>query len=311
MNGDKDAQDAVREGIGFLRKSIEVNPEAHFGREIWQAVIAEFLLAASKEPELLLKYDMVGNPLTVGVQRVPRAGSFGVRSDAAREQAVRRVAAFLKNQGDIQDRTELRGNIFHIGFSESVLPGWKPVPFDEPCLGIIGMWRLGGGANPHFALALGETMMHVNQRRLAWAAYQRAILEAKRFSAHEAIRARLIDHCKARQVALDFSDAESKELAGRFESELQIGQSYQRDYQKFEEEQIAAGKDLDDPHAYDAFHAVHANIATPVGDADFLAVEEVTLRTKSSLIFAGGALVFVAALLWLRRQRRGRQPKPA
>ena len=46
----------------------------------------------------------------------------------------------------------------------------KPVPFDEPALGIIGMWRQGGGANPHFALALGETMLRVGQRYIAWCA---------------------------------------------------------------------------------------------------------------------------------------------
>ena len=34
-----------------------------------------------------------------------------------------------------------------------------PVAFDEPTLGIIGMWRLCGGAHPYFALALGETML--------------------------------------------------------------------------------------------------------------------------------------------------------
>ena len=29
------------------------------------------------------------------------------------------------------------------------------MPFDEPVLGVIGMWTLGGGPNPHSALALG------------------------------------------------------------------------------------------------------------------------------------------------------------
>jgi hypothetical protein len=37
----------------------------------------------------------------------------------------------------------------------------RPLAFDEPTLGIIGMCRLGGGANPHFALALAETMLRV------------------------------------------------------------------------------------------------------------------------------------------------------
>ena len=41
-------------------------------------------------------------------------------------------------------------------------------PFDEPTLGLVGMWTLGGGANPHFAMALGHLMESVQQRRIAW-----------------------------------------------------------------------------------------------------------------------------------------------
>src|SRR5262249_31160164 len=34
--GDEGARDQLWEGIIFLRKAIAVNPQAHFGREIWQ-----------------------------------------------------------------------------------------------------------------------------------------------------------------------------------------------------------------------------------------------------------------------------------
>jgi hypothetical protein len=60
------------------------------------------------------------------------------------------------------------------GWENVAVPSHRsPVPFDEPVLGIIGMWRQGGGANPHFALALGETMLRVGQRYIAWVAYER------------------------------------------------------------------------------------------------------------------------------------------
>src|SRR5262249_60813156 len=164
---------------------------------------------------------------------------------------------------DQELRESLRSRILRVGAEGDNPFNRNPVRFDEPCLGIIGMWRLGGGANPHFALALGETMMRVGQRHLAWSAYQRAIREAKRFSSDEAIRAKFIEHCKARQTAFGFSEADTKDMEAKFESELQIGQGYQQAYQKFEEDQIGAGKDLDDPHFYDAFHAQHGNFATP------------------------------------------------
>ena len=53
--------------MSFLRKSIEVNPEAHFGREVWQAVAVEYLLSVCQNPTLLLRFDMVGNDLNKAV----------------------------------------------------------------------------------------------------------------------------------------------------------------------------------------------------------------------------------------------------
>jgi hypothetical protein len=308
MKGDQEAQERVREGLRYLHKSIEVNPEAHFGREIWQAIIGEFMLAASKNPDVLLEFDMIGNSLKDGWERTDGPHSIGAKSRSSNNHLVRAVAAYLKNPTDVEQAKDMRSNIASVGPAgerhERMLPSWKRVPFDEPCLGIIGMWRLGGGASPHFALALGETMTRVGQRHLAWSAYQRAIREAKRFSSDEAIRTKFINHCKDRQLNLGLGGDETKELTERFDSELRIGQGYQNAYQKFEEEQIAAGKDLDDPHFYDAFHAQHGNIATPIGDADFLAVEETKpAGIAATVIFVVGTVVFVAALLLLLWRR--------
>ena len=309
IQGDAQAQTHMKEGLRYLHQSMEVNPEAHFGREIWQAVIGEFLLAASKNPKLLLEYDMIGNSLEEPVNlRHPRGYPSAMRPgrQSYRDNLVRRVDAFLKNPRDAEESSALRNGIRHVGNNdrEGLVPSWKLGPFDEPCLGIIGMWRLGGGANKHFALALGETMMRVKQRHLAWSAYQRAIREAKRFASDEVIRTKFIEHCKKRQEEAGLSEEEVKELAARFESELQVGTEYQRAYQKFEEEQIAAGKDLDDPHFYDTFHAQHGNIATPVGDADFLPVEESGPIVGALLVFIFGATVFLFALVLLVWQRR-------
>ena len=114
-----------------------------------------------------------------------------------------------------------------------------------------------------------------------------------------------IAHCKKRQDSLyEFPDLADFERT--FESELKIGQDFQLAYQKYEEEQIAAGRALDDPTFYDAFNTRYGNIATPVGDADFLAVQEPTQETMAWLVFAIGAFVFLVALnqlFWVRRKR--------
>ena len=53
MAGDRAAKERFREGIALVRKSIVVNPGAHFGREQGQAAIAEFLFASTENPNLL------------------------------------------------------------------------------------------------------------------------------------------------------------------------------------------------------------------------------------------------------------------
>jgi hypothetical protein len=309
IKGDKNAQERVREGLRFIHQSIAVNPEAHFGREIWQAALAEFMFRAAEDRTVLLKYDFLGNDLEQKYSvKTPQA----VR-DMDKRSVARRVEAYLKKPGDPSVAADLRGHIALIGaernWAKDVSTSHKePVAFDQPCLGIIGLWRLGGGANPHFALALAETMTRIHQRQLAWAAYQRAIREADRFCPEEHIRTKLVERCKGMQEALQtfMWNEELTGLGERFDSELRIGQEYQRAYQKYEEEQIAAGRDLDDPNFYDDFHGLNGNIATPVGDADFLAVQEVTTEAISWLVFVVGTVVFLVALIlliWIRPRK--------
>src|SRR5262249_10582580 len=55
------AKDRTKESIDWIHKAIEAKPDSHFGREIWQVVLEEFVLAALDKPELLLTYDMIGD----------------------------------------------------------------------------------------------------------------------------------------------------------------------------------------------------------------------------------------------------------
>jgi hypothetical protein len=199
--------------------------------------------------------------------------------------ANRSVAAYLQgNQAEVHygSVASLRHDfITSVGAED----GWKeavpsahaePVPFDEPALGIIGMWRLGGGANPHFALALGEIMLRVGQRYIAWCAYERAAGLADRVWPDAEIQRQFVEHCRRRQHLIErqLPPAGVKELRPRFEAELAHGQRYQKEHQDYEAERIRAGVPLDDEHFYDDFNAAHGPIASPVGE------EETFVATK-------------------------------
>jgi hypothetical protein len=319
QKGDAKAKERLREGLGFIKQSIEVNPEAHFGREVWQAVVAEFLLAAMDDPQLLLKCDLAGDRLDRAVDPAPLRciNDGGLMVGRNRE-----VAAYLKDPQLSIHSSHLRMGITEVGAEE----GWDkavrgshttPVPFDEPVLGIIGMWRLGGGANPHFALALGEIMLRVGQRYLAWCAYERAAGLEARFWPDPEIRRGLVAHCRARQALIESQlPAEERDrLRPRFEAELAFGQRYQKEYQDYEAERLAAGTSLDDPHFYDDFHARHAPIASPVGNADRILVTSgnrlLTRNPFAWVVFGAGFFALVAAsLLRLWTPRPTHQPPP-
>jgi hypothetical protein len=314
FSGDAAAKERLREGLSFIRKSIEVNPEAHFGREVWQAVAVEYLLAASAAPGLLRHYDMIGDRLDEEID--PRAlrsydDSYGGTRSA------RDVAAHLNDDEMNPTRREwCREHITRVGVDK----GWvkalgsslhDPVPFDEPVLGIIGMWRLGGGASPHFALALGEIMLRVGQRYIAWCAYERAAGLADRVGADPDVRREFAEHCRRRQQLIErqLPDDEAAALRPRFEAELAFGQRYQKEYQQYEADRIAAGASLDDPHFYDDFEAAHPPIASPVGAEEKFVAEVHEGMPHLDLPFAVfcagvGACLAAFGVRFVERRRR-------
>jgi hypothetical protein len=157
------------------------------------------------------------------------------------------------------------------GWNEAVPSSHRqPVPFDEPTLGIVGMWRLGGGANPHFALALGEIMLRVGQRSIAWCAFERAADMAGGVWPDGDIQRRFVEHCRHRQKGVEqqLPAVDVEELRPRFKAELAYGQRYQKEYQEYEAERISAGASLDDAHFYDDFNAAHSPIASSVGEEE-------------------------------------------
>jgi hypothetical protein len=317
LSGDAAAREQLREGLSFIRKSIEVNPEAHFGREVWQAVAAEYLLAASDNPKLLLQYDIIGDRLTeeldpsagrsltdrYGFDRAGRdAADYLLMEAASSQQGSPRNEPMQHHAEHLRDYSTKVGA--GAGWKEAVPSSHgKPVPFDEPTLGIIGMWRLGGGASPHFALALGEIMLRVGQRYIAWCAYERAAGLAERVWPDVEIQRQFKEHCRRRQQVIEqqLPRNEAAELRSRFEAELAFGQRYQKEYQQYEAERIRNGTALDDPHFYADFDAAHAPIASRVGEEEKFVAEQVPfmpyLNWPIAILAAGVSACLGACLI--------------
>ncbi len=184
--------------------------------------IAEYLLAVMEDPGLLKTYDCLGNRLGLGIEEILNresnwtATGYGRPTDAAFGQGKveDEVPEFFKPGAAFDDPNRwlqlksIRRHITKVGAEE----GWDAVPvpshrepaaFDEPVLGIIGMWRQGGG-EPYFALALGETMLRVGQRSIAWSAYERAARLASRVDTGPTRgSSSFCDHCRKRQAQIE------------------------------------------------------------------------------------------------------------
>jgi hypothetical protein len=310
------AKARLAEGVGLIHEAIRINPKSHFGREIWQAVILEYLIAWLDDPELVLKYDMVGNSLAssselFGAGRARRPGWSHMGKQAAE---------FLKGEGaddaDAQ-RSRYREFIQTVGaepswpeYARGKISHREPVPFDEPTLGIIGMWRLGGGANPFFAIALAETMQRVGQNYTAWNAYERAIRLADGLGPQAAA---FKDHCRKRQQVIEgiLPGGDDVQLRPSFERHLTKGQDYQKAFQEYEARRIRDGASINDPHFYDAFHAEHGSIASPIGEEDRFPEDSRVLSRSFHLVLpmaclGAGLLSLTGVLLFCLFDRRSR-----
>lgn len=308
LRGDAEASQFVDEGLSLINRSIEVNPGAHFGRERWQLSIAEFIKATGVDSSLLTRFDCIGNRLDGDIELILNRESNWMDTGYGRPNRVdftRRSAAlssvpeFFVEGVDLEDPllwrnlSPIRNYITNVGAEE----GWQTVhvpshrtkvPFDEPILGIIGMWRQGGGANPHFSLALGEVMLRVGQRYMAWNAYERTSMLADRYSADPAVCAFLKKHCQDRQAAIeetlraqadasraspakgikvttDQQPITAKRLRSAFQQELQAGLNYQNAYQLYEEQEIAKNRSTDDKQFFREFDRDHPPMVTKVG----------------------------------------------
>ncbi|OWK45047.1 hypothetical protein [Fimbriiglobus ruber] len=316
LAGDPAAKARFHEGLDLVKKSVEVNPEAHFGREAWQVAIGQFLLAAANDPSRLKATDFLGNKLDESV--VPTEGR-PLTKYSGYSYILRKYSDALADPGALTDETvrqSIRASISAVGSQEKVDVSsgrWHvdAVPFDEPMLGIIGMWRQGGGANPHFALAIGEIMLRVGQRYIAWAAFERAHQLAGRFWPDPALQQFLRDHCRQRQATIEetLPPEEVADLRPRFEAELAHGEAYQRAYQEYEAKKLAAGIPLNDEHLFDEFHATHPPIASATGPEEWYAYQEEAFQQLPKLFgeavkwgcLAAGVTALLAA--WALRPR--------
>ena len=326
LGGDGAARERVSEGRALMKKSVDVNPTAHFGRQEWQLVAVDALLEAGTGTSRLRQCDLIGNRVDLTIEVPSGTPHPSENYDAVMGRPFSMYFPEEIRPGQPNDysnevidkdrRANIRQGISTVGGESNPRNGDKRcgrrVPFDEPAMWLIGEWRQGAGPDPHLALCLGEIMLRVGQRYLAWNSYERAARMAEQFSPKADLQVFLRDHCKSRQAAIEKSikPDEAAGLRSKFDAELDFGESYQRDYQAYADEKIAAGRNLDDPHFFDEFHAGRPPIASKVGPEEWYVATGPNYGGRgvgnaflSWGLLTGGVCVFLMALIVRLRAR--------
>jgi hypothetical protein len=327
LGGDAKARTLFEEGRNHLRTSLTIDPKARFGQEEWQFLAINALLDAGETPLLMRKWDLIGNrldkPIEIGTShRAPFQEERFVFGRPYHEGFIYGLYTnhreYTKQIDNPIDRRRIRELIYQVGGERADDDSGEPTrgrraPFHEPALWIIGEWRQRSGPSPHLALCLGEIMLRVGQRYLAWDCYKRAVRLANQYAPQEHVRAFLRDHSRKRQLAIEksLSTSEVATLRPKFESELAFGESYQRDYQAYTEQKIRAGVSLSDPNFFDEFNASRPPIASKVGPEEWYAGDAgdqaLDLRFRDFWmwgLFSGGAVLLIISLMAHWRSRR-------
>lgn len=309
MGGDEAARAALKEGLGHIETAMRLNPGAHFGRERWQALAVRHFLLVLEDPEWLLRSTITGTNMEERALRRQGARWWGVR-------------LVPDNELTDEQRARLRQGIERVNFnyewaSKVGLEDPMGARFDEPVLGVIGMWTMGGGPNAHFALALAKLMEDAGQWEIAWNGYERALElageEGAGFSREPDVAKRMVNYCLRRQEVLARAEASDgaaweAEARARHRAELAWGQAYQREYQAYEARAIAAGRGVDGAVDYEPFFKGREEIASAPGLADDVVVTHTAPRELAD--FVPSWTVGVGLCLWadeLDKRRRARR----
>ena len=202
----------LEEGMGFIANAIEVNPDAHFGREEYQLLLVKYLLMLSREGDYTL-------PL--GANRVSEGAWI------TRYPFIDFVSAKKKVFGD-----------------NDTWP--SEVERQEAVDAILGMMRFSRHDHPILLDVLGELLEADNRRRLAFRCYMSAagkVTDGAAKQGYETLARRVISQ------QYDRGNTEKPvpraEVMTRFQNERIDADEWFAELTRNEAKWIAAGEDVD------------------------------------------------------------------
>lgn len=227
-------------GIEHIRKALQINPSAHFGREEYQLQVAEYYRDAKADPTLLTRMNFLEHHLRKTGKYVPQM-----------ESATTRPASEAAVKGPFDLHWSLAPHdLSQVGLKENVTDG------------LVGIIRFGTGTSAELFLALGDVLHLRGHKALAYRAYKRARdLNHPRKDYLSAVMASIEDNAGHTSTRDSISDAGIK--AERADADAWVAA-----FQTYEDDLLRAGKDVNDETNYAAFYAAHGKAQQELGPED-------------------------------------------
>lgn len=208
-------------GIQQINKALTINPDAHFGREIYQKLLVEYLLTK-----------MQGGPL-----KLPLNNKLPPRPYSRMEEGGENFYLFLMRKGVIKENR--------------VFNHKAPIAEDlkKAIKGIEGMMRFGNFQSPVLLEALGDLLMQDGDyqagRQLAARAYLKASYQVKNANGKEAYRKKATFALALQYTQRGGTGFSLEDLESLFQEELKEGEQHYQKIRANEHDWILDAKDLD------------------------------------------------------------------
>jgi tetratricopeptide (TPR) repeat protein len=269
----------------YIQRAIELNPDAHFGRERYQLLLTEYVLQGESESQGVMSgHDRIPLYPPVGFARYVLQSKFGKASE-------------------------------NTGGNSKMLPQHKE-ELERATKGVLGMMHFADHQSPILLEALGDLLvtgaMEENSSQLAGRAYLRAAQFSKGRDAQEDFR-KMADSAIADQIAFEFHKSGNPPLQileSQVAKEVAAADAWFGTIEAREKEWIADGGDVDRQFAEEHYVSLDSTIAVAKKQLQSESQRHFRLwLTSASLLVAvplAMVVVAITGIYWLRKRRRPR-----
>lgn len=284
----------LERGIEYIDKALEVNPDAHFGRERYQKYVVKYVLSKETDGETTL-------PLDSENDRYSQRSAVGFAKflltdlDLMPVGAKGRIRDQLKQQHDAEVKKAIKG--------------------------VLGMMRFGNHDSPILLECLGDLLVHGEEwdsnLHLAARAYLKASYAGDDLETQSSYRSMASHAASGVLSPRDHDPVMLEELEQRFQEELEFANEWVERVFENERKWVAEGLDVEQKYAevyYDDPEPVADEEEAYAGDVSYGPQER--RAGEKALLWLGGFVVFgvfvgltciIVFIVYLLRRREAKR----